>query len=347
LARWIMEGRYIGEFRSVRKYVLNDVDLRLERGVYALVGPNGSGKTTLLRLLAGVIAPERGQVSIYGVDPFRDHRVRRLISYSAAKPLAEGLERVIDYLSLYFNVAPPEMRRMTPGEALKALGVEGLGGRRIYELSEGQRRRVELAKLLLTRARVVLVDEPTTFLDAESRARVVELLRELAGASELLVVSTHDGEVLDSLRPKIVRLEGGRVVGVVDYEESGGVREAETVYYVKGVVVSRGVAPLEKIKSVRGVRKAVYNIRFEKLLEKLGFKADNVSITVIPYSEAARIARESGIPLYTYSNVEVEAEIEVEVTESGLPLLVGFLERETVIVDLQISARGSSVAGVG
>ncbi len=339
------DGEPVAVMRDVYKYVLKGVSLRLDEGVYALVGPNGSGKTTLLRLLAGSIAPERGEVRVYGGDPFRDHKVRALIAYSASKPLADGLETVSDYLGLYYRVAPESIRWMEPRSALRELGAEDLYNRKVYSLSEGQRRRVELAKLLLTRARVRLVDEPTTFLDDEARARVIELLRRLRGEG-LMVVATHDHDLLERLRPDVIVVEGGRVSRVVGYEEASGLLGARGVYLVRARVRSTGVRPLEEVAKARWVKRASYTIEVDRLLDKLGLdslKGKATFVAVISPEEARRLAEAGGMPVYTVSGVEVEASLEAEVYAEGLSEFLGFLAERFVVEELRVSRAGRAV----
>jgi ABC-type multidrug transport system ATPase subunit len=209
----------VASLKNIYKYIIKGLTLRFYHGSYAIVGPNGSGKTTILKLLAGIIAPERGEVRVYGSDPYRDHRVRAIINYVASQPLAEGIETVSDYLDLYYMTIPKSLRRMRPYEALKALKVEGLYNSKFHELSEGQRKRVELSKLLIRRSSVILVDEPTAFLDAEGRSIIRDLLSSLATSEEkLLVIVTHDYEILRSLKPSVVSIEDGRVIKIGDYE---------------------------------------------------------------------------------------------------------------------------------
>lgn len=328
--------------RDVYKYVLKGATLEMGEGVYALVGPNGSGKTTLLRLLAGSIAPERGEVRVYGRDPFRDHRVRSLIAYSASRPLAEGLEYVSDYLGLYYRVTPGDARWMEPRAALMELGAEELYDKRFYGLSEGQKRRVELAKLLLTRARVRLVDEPTTFLDEEARRRVISLLKRL-GSEGLMVVATHDQELLEKLKPVIVMLEGGRIARVVNYDEATDMLKARRVYLVRARVRSKGAEPLEKLKSTKGVRRAIYSINVESLLEKLGlsgFKDKATTITIVDPEEARRLAETQGVKLYTVSGIEVEATVEAEVYAESLADFIDLLMEKFSVEEFRVSSSG-------
>lgn len=326
--------------RNVYKYVLKGATLEMGEGVYALVGPNGSGKTTLLRLLAGSIAPTRGEVRVYGRDPFRDHKVRSLIAYSASRPLAEGLEYVRDYLGLYYRVTPGDARWMEPRDALGEVGAEDLYDKRFYNLSEGQKRRVELAKLLLTKARVRLVDEPTTFLDEEARRRVISLLKRL-GNEGLMVVATHDRELLENLKPAIVMLEGGKIAKVVTYDEAADMLKARRVYLVKARVRSKGAEPLERLKSTKGVRRAIYSINVESLLEKLGLsglKDKATTATIVDFEEARRLAESQGMKLYTVSGIEVVATVEAEVYAESLANFIDFLMEKFSVEELHVSS---------
>ncbi|MEB3779703.1 MAG: ABC transporter ATP-binding protein [Desulfurococcales archaeon] len=326
--------------RGVYKYVLRNASFTADEGVYALVGPNGSGKTTLLRLLAGAIAPERGIVRVYGGDPFRDHKVRMVITYSASRPLAEGLEHVKDYLNLYYKVLPSNTRWMEPRAALRELGIEGLYGERIYSLSEGQKRRVELAKLLLSRSKVKLIDEPTTFLDEEARGRVIDLLRRLAGEG-LTIIATHDRELLEKLRPTIIMLEAGRIVKVAAYDEASETLETRRVYLLKARVKTRNIDSLDVIRNARGVRRASYNLDLESLLDKLGLgelKHGATSISIITPEEARRLAETERIAFHTISGVEVEATIEAEVYAEGLSDFIDFLMERFTVEELTVSS---------
>jgi len=326
--------------RDVYKYVLKGVSLEMGEGVYALVGPNGSGKTTLLRLLAGSIAPERGEVRVYGRDPFRDHRVRSLIAYSASRPLAEGLEHVGDYLGLYYRVLPGHARWMDPRAALKELGAESLYRMRFHGLSEGQKKRVELAKLLLARARVRLVDEPTTFLDEDARRRVIGLLKSLEGEG-LMVVATHDNDLLERLKPVIVAFEDGRVARIAGYDEAVDFLRSRKVYLVRASVKSRGASALEEIRMVKGVRRASFSINVEGLLERLGLKGlkeGATSVTLVDPEEARRLAESQGMRLYTVSGIEVEATIEAEVYAEDLARFIDFLVERFSVEELSVSS---------
>lgn len=194
---------------------LDGVDFRLEQGeTVALLGPNGSGKTTFVLMLNGLLSGE-GEITICGMrlEPRNLPQIRRRVGIVfqdsdeqlfmptvledvAFGPLNQGLDR-----DRAFQAA----RR-----ALERVGMAAAGCRPPYHLSSGEKRRVALAGVLVMEPDILILDEPTTYLDPPGRRELVKLLRELP-QSKILV--THDTAFARSLAWRAVFLEKGRVAG--------------------------------------------------------------------------------------------------------------------------------------
>jgi len=182
---------------------------------FALLGGSGSGKSTLLRLMAGLEQPDAGRLLLDGVDitpmPPWQRPVSMMFQSYALFPhlsvfdnVAYGLRRA--------RVARGEMERRV-AEALALVGLEGFGRRRPHRLSGGQRQRVALARSLVLRPRLLLLDEPLAALDAGLRERTGFELRAIqreTGAAFVMV--THDQEEALSLADRIALLDAGRLV---------------------------------------------------------------------------------------------------------------------------------------
>jgi ABC-type multidrug transport system ATPase subunit len=184
--------------RAVRKrlggrQVLGGLSLDLERGVLAILGANGSGKTTLLRIVAGVLDPDEGSVSIKGLPLRRAHAHLGYVPKSADPPphlTVLELERLCGAL----RGAPP----LDP--ALRdRLGVGATAGQRIGSLSLGQRRRACLAAALVGAPWLLVLDEPTNGLDPDGVAMLAALLVERAAAGGATLVATHDLDFADAV----------------------------------------------------------------------------------------------------------------------------------------------------
>ncbi len=336
----------VAYMRGVNKYVIRGLSLDFGRGAYVLVGPNGSGKTTILRLLAGAIAPELGEVRVLGRDPYRDYKVRGAINYVASSLMADWLERPVDYLSVYYRLTPPEYRRLSPLEALREMGLAGREAARVYSLSEGQRRRVELAKLLVRSCPVVLVDEPTVFLDDESRRRVLGLLRDSLNRGRLLVAASHDKGLIESLKARVIVVEGGKVKRVYGTDEARDYLNESDVLVARGIIATSRLEELLRLSLSGPAKRIAFKPRIGQLLERLGvakkaFKGSAMIVTVSDPSELRRLfGSDVEIAVVNAEDEVVEVEFDAEVGGwDELTALLDSLARLGDVLEVSVSRR--------
>ena len=196
--------------------VLRDIDLQVQRGeLVCLLGPSGCGKTTLLRILAGLVAPDRGRVSIRGKD------VTRTPPYARRIGLVFQNYALFPHMTVRDNVAfgldARGVREPDTGQriarALELLRLSGLERRYPRQLSGGQQQRVALARALVLNPDVLLLDEPLSNLDARLRQEVRDEIRGLQQSLGITTVFvTHDQEEALTLADRIVVLRAGVIV---------------------------------------------------------------------------------------------------------------------------------------
>jgi heme exporter protein A len=194
--------------RYGERLALDGVSLRVGEGErLILTGGNGAGKTTLLRVLATVLRPHAGEVSVAGhALPAEARRVRPSIGYLGHEPLVYPTLTVGENLQLYaalYGAGEPEIAA--------ALELVGLGHRRgdaAAELSRGMRQRLALARAVLHRPSLLLLDEPTTGLDEDGRERLNGLLESHSGTA---LIATHEPDWFAALGGRRLRLVEGRL----------------------------------------------------------------------------------------------------------------------------------------
>lgn len=193
------------------RQVLGPLDLTLTERRIGIIGRNGSGKTTLLRLIAGLVAPVSGQVSIDGIDPARDRRAAvARIGILFQNPDHQILFPTVDE-ELAFGLHQLGHSKPTAAKAVQALlqaeGRADWAGRSTQALSQGQRQYLCLMAVLLMQPATILLDEPFAALDLPMRLR---LARRLAALPQRLITISHDPEGLHSC-DRLIWLEAGTV----------------------------------------------------------------------------------------------------------------------------------------
>ncbi len=196
------KGLAIGWGTKVERMLSSGIDLELDTGLFAvLVGPNGSGKSTLLRTLVGLQAPLRGEAILCGKDVRRlsvEQRSRRAACVFTDR-YDSGYFTVFDIVAFGRYPYTGARNRLGPGDlaavenAITAVGLGELAVRLFAELSDGERQKALIARAIAQDCPVLVLDEPTAFLDAPARVEVFHIARSLARSSgKAVVLSTHD-----------------------------------------------------------------------------------------------------------------------------------------------------------
>ena len=192
-----------------------------EARLTAVVGPNGAGKSTLLKCLAAVHRPPRGTVFVDGQDlSVLSGRSRaRLVGYVPKEPSFTFNYSVLDFVltgrAAFLSPlsSPGHLDVEAAREALSFVGLSGFEDRPFFELSSGERRLVLIARTLAQRSDILLLDEPTTFLDPRHEAEVMELVRRLAvEKGKTVVVTLHALDMAVKYADEMVFMKGGAVV---------------------------------------------------------------------------------------------------------------------------------------
>jgi cell division transport system ATP-binding protein len=201
------------------RLALSEVSLAIGRSeLVLLAGPSGAGKSTALRLIAALEVPSSGRVIVAGEDVAR-LRPRALPFLRRSMGIVLQDPMLLDDRSVLDNVMLPALasglsRTQAEERARAALGRVGLDApaARPRELSGGEQQRAALARAIVNRPALVLVDEPTAYLDAVSAAGILQLLEQFSVAGVTVIVASHGGSIAMPARARTIRLDHGRLV---------------------------------------------------------------------------------------------------------------------------------------
>ncbi|MDV6210241.1 ABC transporter ATP-binding protein [Rhodococcus erythropolis] len=209
------------ELRYADRTIVDELSLEIPDGGFTVVvGPNGCGKSTLLRALGRMLAPRSGRVLLDGNDirSYRTKEVARRIALLPQSPLSPGAITVADlvargrypYQSMLRQWSPEDERVVA--EALAEVGMRNAADQLVDELSGGQRQRVWIAMTLAQRTPVLLLDEPTTFLDIAHQIEVLDLCSQLHQSGRTLVAVLHDLNLAARYATHVVAMRSGKIV---------------------------------------------------------------------------------------------------------------------------------------
>lgn len=200
---------------------LSDVSLSLSRGEFAfLIGTNGAGKTTLLRLLLREERVDAGVILVNGVD-LSTIRGAALTKFRRKIGVVFQDTRLLPNATVRENVGLPLQVRgrsnrdvqASVAEVLDRVGLSDKASRFPRQLSGGEQRKVALARAVIARPEILLCDEPTDSINPDHAREIIDLLLNINSEGVTTLVATHDSEIVNDLRRRVIRMEAGSVLG--------------------------------------------------------------------------------------------------------------------------------------
>lgn len=303
---------------AARHEVVHEVSLDVPAGsVVCLLGPNGAGKTTTVRMASTLLAPDSGRIEVCGVDAVREPRRAR-----ANLSLLLGGERgfylrvsAVDNLRFFAQLAgvPRAGLETRIAEALERVSLTGHARERVETFSRGMRQRLHIARALVSRARLVLLDEPTTGLDPESALEVRTLVADMRADGAGVLLTTHAMPEAEALADRIHVIDGGRIIASGDVHDLAGMVRIDgvTSYTApSGLFGVDGPTGLDVLPGVRGVdavlRNGVWSVdiawcgREPDLkglpsgMRRMGVRGPTLEETYLAILRERRVGRENG-----------------------------------------------------
>ncbi|ODT77765.1 MAG: ABC transporter [Pelagibacterium sp. SCN 64-44] len=205
-----------GLTKAFDRPVVKGVDLTIGAGeFYALLGPNGAGKTTILRMVAGLLKPDAGSISIFGIDALADPvAAKRLMAWVSDEPMVYDRLTPLEYLDFVaglWQVEPARARR-SAHDLVDWLGLGPHANELCGGFSKGMLQKVALAGALVHDPQLIILDEPLTGLDAGSARQVKDVLRQKTAAGVTIIMTTHILEVAERMAERIGVIADGRLI---------------------------------------------------------------------------------------------------------------------------------------
>jgi ABC-2 type transport system ATP-binding protein len=199
------------------------LELSIDAGeFYTLLGPNGAGKTTTLRMVAGLLKPDSGSISVFGIDALAEPiAAKRIMAWLSDEPMIYDKLTPYEYLEFIAGLwgVDAALAEARARELIGWLGLEPHGHERCEAFSKGMRQKVALAGALVHEPKLIILDEPLTGLDAGSARQVKTVLRERVRAGSTVIMTTHILEVAERMADRIGVIADGRLIAQGTLEE--------------------------------------------------------------------------------------------------------------------------------
>lgn len=195
---------------------VDTVSLDIAQGtIHGLLGPNGAGKTTLISMISGILLPTSGNIEIFGTDVVKDTEKAKqmlgVVPQELVVEMAFTVEEVLHYFSGMYGV-PLSERKTRIAEALEDLSLTDKAKDRARSLSGGMKRRLMIAKAILHKPKLLILDEPTAGVDVALRQKIWSLVRRLNSEGTTIVFTTHYLEEAEELCENITLINHGKII---------------------------------------------------------------------------------------------------------------------------------------
>lgn len=218
--RHMLEIKQVSK-RFWRKQALQGVDMKLEKGIYGLLGDNGAGKTTLLRCIAGLYKPNEGEICWNQENVLKSKSYQEILGYLPQR--FEGLKelKVREFLEYFGDLKgmTKEQLRENVEEVLDAVHLVDKKEDKVRTLSGGMQRRLGIAQAMLNHPKLLILDEPTAGLDPKERLRFQNVLSTFQNTERIVLLSTHIVSDIETLCDHIIVMKQGNVLGIYTPEE--------------------------------------------------------------------------------------------------------------------------------
>ncbi|MEM0149317.1 MAG: ABC transporter ATP-binding protein [Candidatus Micrarchaeaceae archaeon] len=227
---------------------LNGVSLKAGKGINMILGPNGAGKSTLLRCIDGLYRPDAGSISVMGHNPYYDDIIRKKMSLLSDNYGLYDYLSVMDNLKFFGRLYGLKDKNISAQATslIKEFDASEYLDRKVYTLSRGTKQKVAICRAMLGNPEIMLLDEPTAFLDAASAEELRNVLRGMAKVTTILYVTQKIDEI-ERMQGRITVLRKGRIVGSTSLEN---------IYsnVFRGLIVKIKFAKPVSSKMLKGIR---------------------------------------------------------------------------------------------
>jgi ABC-2 type transport system ATP-binding protein len=263
---------------------VNGVDLQIKRGeIFGLLGPNGAGKSTTIRMLCTLLEPTSGTAHVNGFDLVAQaNDVRRSLGTLLAGERSiywklTGREN-LEYFAALYHI-PAAVARQRVDELIERMELKDRANELVEKYSTGMRQRVAIAKALLARPPILLLDEPTLGLDPQAARRLRELIAELKQEGHTILLTTHYMEEADQLSDRIGIIDTGKIIALDTPE--GLKQRIEQKEVIRLEVAGWHEEIADKLKSIAGIENLISRQQTEADVWEVNMQAHN-SRTALP-----------------------------------------------------------------
>ncbi|MBR3841317.1 MAG: ABC transporter ATP-binding protein [Erysipelotrichales bacterium] len=204
------------------KMAVNHISIKLQAGVYGLLGENGAGKTTLMRMLCGILKPSSGTITFDGVD-VSEEEYRSILGY-LPQDFGYYPEFTASDFLLYFAALkgiPKVQAKRRVNELLSLVSLEDVGKKRIKNFSGGMKQRLGIAQALLNNPKLIILDEPTAGLDPKERVKFRNLINKL-GKDSIVLLSTHIVSDIEHIANQVLIMKEGKLIFQGEFDNENG-----------------------------------------------------------------------------------------------------------------------------